>query len=366
LIDFLQKFLYVQAEIMPVLRQTFLCMLLVMSQVVTLFAAEDPAGAAQPLITTDSPPATVSAGEIQPRLTEPGREEKPAASTNRPAVVAASSYQVPPNTILESLIPLAASARISVLNSKNPMVFTVREAVAVPFGFSPANINKILLISGTSDGEGSSIRAMRSFTNMALRLGWVVIAADGPNGKPPQDNPPWRWAMISTVLEHLHTVWPDSRKWPIACAGFSGGAKWSAIMAAILSQRGYNLAGVFMGGCNEDMASEAVRLYWPATKFKKTPMFLSSGSDDAIATPSQHVAVQESMLDTGFNRVRLEHYKGSHELDPQALRTALYWFFEDIADASPAPAKSSEPFREPAGSSPPLSDIPPASSPAPK
>ncbi|MGV3773437.1 MAG: hypothetical protein ACO1QB_11085 [Verrucomicrobiales bacterium] len=307
-------------------------------------ARETPASAATPNAAT---PTNLSANKpaADQSKTAPGRN--PASESNSlegsSATPSVPGYRIPPNTILETILPLTPASRISVQSSKNPMVYTVREAIAVPYGFNPTNLNKILIISGTSDGEGSSIRAMRSFTNIALRLGWMVVAADGPNGKPPQDNPPWRWAMLSTVLDHIHKVWPESRKWPVACAGFSGGAKWSAITGAILSQKGYNLVGVFMGGCNQDMASEAARLYWPATKFKKVPMFLSSGSEDTVATPSHHVAVKESMLDSGFYRVRLESYKGGHDLDPQSLRTALYWFFEEVIDQKPSPQPTGNP-----------------------
>ena len=113
-------------------------------------------------------------------------------------------------------------------------------------------------------------------------------------------------------------------------------------MGAILAQKGYNLVGVFMGGCNQDMASEAARLYWPATRYKKTPMFLSSGSEDTVATPAHHAAVKESMLDNGFFRVRLESYKGGHELDQQTLRTALYWFFDEAIDSRPFSTSATE------------------------
>lgn len=306
------------------------------------------------------PPAAtnraVPPARINPRATNVTAKVGTTVATNSPgkpstnSVAAATrAYRIPPNTILEAIIPLTAAARVSVQSSKNPMVYTAREAICVPFGFSPTNLNKILIISGTSDGEGSSIRAMRSFTNIALRLGWVVVAADGPTGKPQQDNPPWRWAMLSSVLDHIHTAWPGSRNWPVACAGFSGGAKWSALMGAILSQKGYNVVGTYMGGCNQDMASEAARLYWPATKFKKTPMFLSSGSEDTIATPAHHVAVKESMLDNGFERVRLEGYKGGHNLDEATLRTALYWFFEEVMDRKGESQSSTTPTTDSTG-----------------
>jgi hypothetical protein len=114
---------------------------------------------------------------------------------------------------------------------------------------------------------------MVAFTNVALRLGWILIAADGPAGKPPDDSPPWRWAMTSSLLDHINKAWPGSRRWPIASAGISGGGKWAGVMGAILSQKGYNLIGVFMGGVNQDFASEAAKVYDPAIRFKQVPIY---------------------------------------------------------------------------------------------
>ena len=168
-------------------------------------------------------------------------------------------------------------------------------------------------------------------TNIALRLGWIVIAADGPFGKPANDNPPWRWAMASSLLEHIHKTWPKSRRWPIATAGVSGGGKWSGVLGAILANKGYNLVGVFMGAVNQDLASEAAKLYEPAVRYKRTPIFLSSGTDDKVATPEHHGQVKESLLHNGFTNIRLETFKGGHAVSEIELRKALLWFIENYA-----------------------------------
>ena len=168
---------------------------------------------------------------------------------------------------------------------------------------------------------------MVAFTNIALRLGWIVVATDPPF-KPPDDSPPWRWAMISSLLDHINKAWPGSRRWPIASAGISGGGKWAGVIGAILSQKGYNLVGVFMGGVNEDYASEAAKVYDPAIRFKKVPFYISSGADDKIATPEQHQRVKESLLSSGFGQVRLESFKGGHALSEAELKNALTWFID--------------------------------------
>jgi len=280
--------------------------------------AAEPNLPAAPLIVPAEKPSTQSPAQNPPQNTDS------TARTNLP-------YKIPALQILEFPVALTREARISVSNSKNTPVDFARGAIAVPRNFDPSLPTPILLVSGTSDGDGSSVRAMQAFTNIALRLGWIVIAADGPFGKPGNDNPPWRWAMASSLLEHIHKTWPKSRRWPIATAGVSGGGKWSGVIGAILANRGYNLVGVFMGAVNQDLSSEAAKLYEPAVRYKKTPIFLSSGTDDKVATPEHHGQVRESLLHSGFTSVRLETFKGGHALSEVELRKALNWFIENYA-----------------------------------
>ena len=238
-------------------------------------------------------------------------------------------YKIPENRILQFTVPLTREAKIA-LAAKNQVVDFAKVAIAVPSNFDPEVPNPILLINGTSDGDGSSIRIMPIFTNVALRSGWIVIAADGPFGKPPVDNPAWRWALVSSLLDHIHKTWPRSRRWPIAAAGVSGGGKWAGVMGAILANKGYNLTGVFMGAVNQDLASESAKLYEPAKRYKATPIYLSGGTEDKIATPQHHSEVRDSLLENGFTTVRLESFKGGHALSESELRRALTWFLEEF------------------------------------
>lgn len=247
-------------------------------------------------------------------------------STN--AVLTNAPYKIPENEIIQFYVPLTREGRLA-LAPKNQVVDYVKAAIAVPSGFNPEIPNPILLVSGTSDGDGSSIRWMPAYTNIALRLGWVVIAADGPYGKPLNETPAWRWALASSVLEHMHKSWPRSRRWPIAAVGVSGGGKWSGVLGAILANKGYNLIGVFMAGVNQDLASDSAKPYQPAIRYKSTPIYLSSGMDDKIATPQHHNEVKESLLNFGFSSVRLETFKGGHALSETELRKALSWFLEE-------------------------------------
>ena len=253
----------------------------------------------------------------------------PELSTNN-IIITNTPYKIPENRILQFTVPITREGKIA-LAAKSQVVDVAKAAIAVPANFDPEVPTPILLVCGSSDGDGSSIRMMPAFTNVALRLGWMVIATDGPFGKPVLDNPAWRWALNSALLEHIHKTWPRSRRWPIAVAGVSGGGKWAGVMGAVIANRGYNILGVFMGAVNQDLASESAKLYEPATVYKKTPIYLSSGTDDKTATPQNHNEVKDSLLSSGFTTVRLETFKGGHALAESELRKALNWFIEEFA-----------------------------------
>src|SRR5436305_15232858 len=96
--------------------------------------------------------------------------------------------------------------------------------------------------------------------------------------------------------------------------------------AANMMHQGDNVIGVFMGGCNEDRATTGFEISRPGNAVFDVPMFLSNGSDDPIAGPQKGAVVKQSMEQTGFRKVRLETFKGSHQLDTNHLHAALEWF----------------------------------------
>ncbi|HXI53640.1 MAG TPA: hypothetical protein VNH84_19135 [Candidatus Saccharimonadales bacterium] len=182
----------------------------------------------------------------------------------------------------------------------------------------------ILIVSVPSGG--SAISALPGYTNVAWTEGWLVLAADGPRIAAEDDTVEWGIAMLGSVLEQFTRTWPQAKQWPVACAGFSGGAKRSAAAGAALLRDGWRVIGVFMGGCNEDRATLGMELFKPGAAFLPVPMFLSSGVGDRIATPAQVTAVRDSMARSGFTQIRLESYAGGHQLDPEQLVQALRWF----------------------------------------
>jgi hypothetical protein len=211
--------------------------------------------------------------------------------------------------------------------SHNPKPKTVKVAVAVPARFDPSRSWPLLIVNSTVDA--SCIDHMNLYYRPATECGWVVLAADGPT-KPKNDSNAWRWAMVASALEYLHAQWPASKDWPIACGGFSGGAKRSGFFGAFMTKKGYNIIGMWMGGCNEDMASWGLSLYQPNYgKFTKVPIFLSSGTHDDKAKPEQVKGVMENMKRKPFKKVRLESYDGGHDPSAEQIKLGLNWFLEE-------------------------------------
>ena len=198
-------------------------------------------------------------------------------------------------------------------------------ALVLPEGYTNLLKPGQLLVVSVPSG-GSAISAMPGMTNVALSQGWAVLAADGPKVAVNDDTIQRGWSMLSSVLQELARTWPQAKQWKVACAGFSGGAKRSAAVAAAMTKDGWRVAGVFMGGCNEDRATMGLNLFQPGPAFKSVRMFLSNGDNDSIAGPDAGTRVKDSMLRSGFINVRLEVYPGQHRLNTEHLRDALTWF----------------------------------------
>lgn len=113
----------------------------------------------------------------------------------------------------------------------------------------------------------------------ALVAGWVLLAGDGPQPAR-QDSSGWRAGHMLAALDALNRSFPGSWKWPIACAGQSGGAKRASYLAPLLAAGGYRLAGIFLEAINEERITQGYRRFKPGRDFLRTPIFLSSGVRD--------------------------------------------------------------------------------------
>jgi len=216
--------------------------------------------------------------------------------------------------------------QIAASKSGNPTPLKAKAVIALPSGFDPLKNYPVLIVNATSDGDASSVGHLGQYWEAGIERGWVVIAAD-PLEKPKEDNNAWRWALVSSTLQALHGIWPQSRTWPVATAGFSGGAKRSGYIGSLLVKNDYTLIGMFMGGCNQDMASKGLDEFKPKkSDFLKVPIFLSNGNSDEVASVASGERTKSSMDKTGFKKIKLESYDGGHSLHRPHVTTALDWF----------------------------------------
>jgi len=229
-----------------------------------------------------------------------------------------------PPKIIQLAVPVNRRASIEASQAGVRGVATLKAIVALPEGFDPRRPWPVLLV--TAPSGSSAVQSLAAYTNVALAQGWVVAAIDGPKVSVEKDHNVFAWAMISSLLEQLRTSWPESKQWPFACAGFSGGAKRAAMTAAEMMRQQDVVIGVFMGGCNNDRATVGFEYSRPGQGFLNVPMFLSNGTRDPIAGPAHGAEVKRLMEQTGFKRVRLEIYDDQHRLSTNHVRMALEWF----------------------------------------
>lgn len=230
--------------------------------------------------------------------------------------------------MVEIRFPVAKSFQDIAAEGGNPRVETGRAVLMFPPGFDPSRRWPILVVTSTSDFNRTSVMDADWYRKPANAEGWVVLGSDATIS-PRIDSTQWRLAMLAAALEAIRKDWPQTAKWPIAFAGFSGGSKRSGVVGVMLARTGsVHVCGFFLSGINEDRLGEAYRTYQPGSGLLEVPVWLSSGSGDTIATPQSHNLVRASLLRTGFKRVRLEQFAGSHQLKMSEVQRALKWFRE--------------------------------------
>jgi hypothetical protein len=229
---------------------------------------------------------------------------------------------------LEIHFPVAKSFQDIAAQAGNPRPEVGRAVLTFPVGFDPARNWPIFIVTSTSDFNRTSPMDAQWYREPALAQGWVLLASDATI-KPRLDSTQWRLAILAAALESIRREWPQSAKWPVAFGGFSGGAKRSAVLGAMLAKAGsVKICGFFLSGINEDRLSEAYRDYHLGQDFLATPIWLSSGQNDNVAKPQDHDRVKASLERTGFKRVRLERFSGGHQVKKEEVERALHWFRE--------------------------------------
>jgi hypothetical protein len=244
-----------------------------------------------------------------------------------PAGLSFAGVPLTPGATVRANVPLSEVERSYVSEGGNAVPSHTVAMLAVPAGFDPRKTWPVLVVFSSSDHQHQNRDDLRMiYRRIALPEGWVVLAGDGPEPAPRLDSSGWRAGHTLAALRALNRSFPGSTKWPIACAGQSGGAKRASYLAPLLAVAGYRIAGIFLEGINQERITEGYRRFQPGRSFLRTPIFLSSGLHDRIATIEQQTAVKDSMQRTGFGNIRHETFPGGHVVLPSHIEQALRWF----------------------------------------
>lgn len=235
---------------------------------------------------------------------------------------------VAPGDTVRANVPLTDQEKVYTSEGGNPVPQHAVAVLTVPAGFDPARAWPVLMPLSTSDFRRMNRDDLVDFyRKSALAEGWVLLAGDG-DAPPPHDTAGWRAGTTLAALDALHRSFPGSKNWPVAVAGFSGGAKRAGNLAPLLAIAGNRVIGIFLTGINEDRLSEGYRKFQPGSAFLRTPIYMSSGQEDMMARIAEQRGVKRSMEQTGFTRVRQEIMSHGHAVSRSAIRQALRWFRE--------------------------------------
>jgi hypothetical protein len=231
-----------------------------------------------------------------------------------------------PGSTVKANVPLSAQEKSLAGQGGNAVPPNAVAMLATPSNFDPRKSWPVLVVCSTSDFKRQNRDDLVDFyRRVGLAEGWVLLAGDGPQPAR-NDTAAWRGAMTLAAISALHRSFPGSDKWPIACAGFSGGGKGVGLVAPLLAKNGSRVAGIYITGANEDRLSEGYARVGPGKEFLMTPVYISGGRDDRIATLEQQYNVTGSIKRTGFQRIRIGTFHGGHEVNDAQTSIALRWF----------------------------------------
>ena len=233
-----------------------------------------------------------------------------------------------PGSTVQANVPLSAQEKSLAAQGGNIVPPAAVAVLATPANFDPRKSWPVLVICSTSDFKRQNRDDLVQFyRRVGLAEGWVVLAGDGPQHAR-NDTAAWRGAMTLAAVAALHHSFAGSDKWPVACAGFSGGGKGVGYVAPLLARNGCRVIGIYMTGANEDHLSDGYARIQPGANFLNTGIYISAGRDDRIATVEQQYAVAGSIKRTGFHRMRIGTFHGGHEVNDAQTSIALGWFRE--------------------------------------
>jgi hypothetical protein len=233
-----------------------------------------------------------------------------------------------PGSTVQADVPLSPLEKSYAGQGSNPVPPYAVAVLATPANFDPTKSWPVLIPCSTSDFKRQNRNDLVQFyQRVGLSEGYVLLAGDGPQHAK-NDNVAWRDSMTLAAVDALHRSFPGSAKWPIACAGFSGGGKGVGYVAPFLARNGCHIMGIYITGANEDHLSDGYARLKPGAGFLSTPIYFSAGHEDRIATVEQQYAVVGMIKRTGFNRIRIGTFRGGHEVNDAQTSIALHWFRE--------------------------------------
>jgi len=233
-----------------------------------------------------------------------------------------------PGSTVKANVPLTPQEKSLAAQGGNVVPPNAVAVLATPNNFDPRKSWPVLVICSTTDFKRQNRDDLADFyRRVGVAEGWVLLAGDGPQHAR-SDTAAWRGAMTLAAIQALRHSFPGSEKWPIACAGFSGGGKGVGYVAPLLAKSGCRVSGIYITGANEDHLSDGYTKIGPGAGFLNTPVYVSAGRDDRIATVEQQYNVVGSIKRTGFQRVRIGTFHGGHEVNDAQTSIALRWFRE--------------------------------------
>lgn len=233
-----------------------------------------------------------------------------------------------PGSTVQANVPLSAQEKSLAAQGGNVVPPNAVAVLATPGNFDPRKSWPVLVVCSTSDNKRQNRDDLADFyRRVALPEGWLVLAGDGPQ-RPRSDTAAWRGAMTLAAVSALHHSFSGAGKWPIACAGFSGGGKGVGYIAPLLAKSGCHIIGIYMTGVNEEHLTDGYTKIRPGAGFLNTPIYISAGRDDRIATVEQQYNVAGSIKRTGFQRIKIGTFHGGHEANDAQTTIALGWFRE--------------------------------------
>src|SRR5437879_8270865 len=194
------------------------------------------------------------------------------AADAAPAGVNFAGASFSPGSTVKANVPLSAQAKSYAGQGGNPVPPSAVAMLATPANFDPRKSWPVLVVCSTSDFKRQNRDDLVQFyRTVGLAEGWVLLAGDGPQ-QPRNDTAAWRGAMTLAAVAALHHSFPGSDKWPVVCAGFSGGGKGVGYVTPLLARNGCRIAGIYITGANEDHLSDGYGRIQPGTNFLSTPI----------------------------------------------------------------------------------------------